>query len=299
MDLVIPSWISALRGIGVVCNIYNIAKAGDEVIEGLEDKMKLKWGDRRRAKKLIKRHYKGRTAEVNSEQKEVIGMMKLGDSNWKDFMYRNEPISDLSNQISYDSGLDRVISDEPDKDQIMRRTVEGIRELSISIETHKKAIASYELEVEENAGVNESIAKRYIVEMMNLEKSMDDHKLHLATLKMGRRRLEIEGHGRDRVDLSPIYGALAMALESSERLTDYTSHRTATEALDKLNESFDLERELDSSLSKSMYSTNEVNERYDQYIAKDRASDSAKASAMKKGSDLENLVSQAKAQAGV
>ncbi len=48
MDLVTPTWVTALRGIGVVCNIYNIAKSGDDVMEGLEEKMG--WNDRRKAK---------------------------------------------------------------------------------------------------------------------------------------------------------------------------------------------------------------------------------------------------------
>ena len=37
MELVTPGWVTALRGIGVVCNIYNMAKVSDNVIEGLEE----------------------------------------------------------------------------------------------------------------------------------------------------------------------------------------------------------------------------------------------------------------------
>jgi hypothetical protein len=312
MDLVTPAWITALRGIGVVCNIYNIAKTSDDVIEGLEEKMG--WNQRRRAKKKINRHYNSRTKKLNCERKDTISMMKHGDPNWKDMItlpYEREGFTvgdlDLSNQIdsfetnnaNYGSGLDRVISDEPDKEQIIRRTIEGIQELRISIETHNKCLRDYETEVKKNVGVDDRVAKRYVAEIVNLEKSREDHQLHLATLKMGLGRLRIEGHDRDRVELGPVYEGLSVAIKSSDRLLDYGMHRTASGALDKLNEAFEIERGLDDSFISSLSYASEIDERLEQYQTEARSNDSAKATAIKKSSDLESLVIKAKAQAGV
>jgi hypothetical protein len=303
MDLLIPSWITALRGMSIVCNIYNIAKVSDDVIEDLEDKMG--WRQKRKAKKLINRHYNCRTAEVNEERKEVIGLMTLGDPNWKKFIYKSEPetsftVGDpsLSTNVG-DSGLDRVISDEPDKEQIIRRTIEGIQELRISIETHNKCLKDYEVEVMKNVGADDRVAKRYVAEIVNLKKSREDHQLHLATLKMGLGRLRIEGHDRDRVELGPVYEGLGFALESSNRLLDYGMHRMASGSLDKLNGAFELERGLDDSFLSSIPYTTEIDELFEQYQAESRSNDLSKAKAIKKSSDLENLVDKARAQAGV
>ena len=297
MDLVTPTWVTALRGIGVVCNIYNIAKASDDVVDDLEEKMG--WIKKRRAKKQIKRHYNGRVAELNSECKDTIKLMKRGNSDWRDKLTLPEPM--VFSEPSYvgNSGLDRVISDEPDKEQIIRETIEGIQELRISIETHNKCLKDYETEVKKNVGVDDRVAKRYVAEIVNLEKSREDHQLHLATLKMGLGRLRIEGHDRDRVELGPVYEALAIAIKSSDRLLDYGMHRTASGSLDKLNAAFELERGLDESFISAMPYASEIDERYEQYQTESRSNDSSKAKAIKKSSDLENLVSQARTQAGV
>ena len=303
MDLVIPSWLSALRGIGVVCNIYNIAKASDDVIEELEDKMKLNWGDRRRAKKLIKRHYKGRKAEVRSERKDVIGMMKLGDSTWKDFMYRNEPssfaVGDPNLNEPVYSGLDRVISDEPDRSELIHETARGIQEMRIRIERHNKLLTKCENKIGEYIGSNERVAKRYIAEKVKIEKSREDHELHLVTLAMCLGRMQIEGHDRERFDLTPVYNNATKVLKSMGVLLDYSAHRNALGALNEHEASLEIEREIDkTTMDASMYDS-DVEDIYDQYLTEHRAKDTAKASAIKKNSDLENLVSQAKAQAGV
>ena len=46
MDLVTPTWVTAWRGSGVVCNLYSMAKVSEDVIEGLEEKMG--WRQRRK-----------------------------------------------------------------------------------------------------------------------------------------------------------------------------------------------------------------------------------------------------------
>ena len=303
MDLMIPSWISALRGIGVVCNIYNIAKASDDVIENLEDKMG--WREKRRAKKLINRHYRGRTAEVNEERKDVIGLMKLGDPNWKEFIYKSEPETsftvgdpDLSTNVGA-SGLDRVISDEPDKAELITDTVKGIREMRIRIERHNKLLSKCESKIREYAGSNERVAKRYISEKIMLGKSQEDHELHLVTLDMCLGRMQVEGHDRERFNLAPVYNNVSKVLKSLGVLLDYSSHRDALGALGEHESKLELEREIDSSSIDSEIYNSEVNALFEQYQIEARSKDSVKAAAVKMGSDLENLVDKAKAQAGV
>ena len=312
MELVTPTWISALRGIGVVCNIYNIAKTGDDVVEGLEEKMG--WRDRRRAKKKINRHYDGRTKELNSERKDTISMMKHGDPNWKDMInlpYERAGFTvgdpDLSNQIdnsepdnvSYGLGLDRVISAEPDRSELIHDTAKGIQELRIRIERHNKLLTKCEKKIGEYISSNERVAKRYISEKVKLEKSREDHELHLVTLDMCLGRMQIEGHDRERLDLTPVYNNATLALKSMGVLLDYGAHRNALGALNEHEGSLEIEREVDkTTLDAGMYDS-DVDGIYDQYLTEHRAKDSAKASAIKKSTDLESLVIKAKAQVGV
>lgn len=297
MDLVIPGWISALRGIGVVCNIYNIAKASDDVIENLEEKMG--WLDRRRAKKEINRHYNGRTKELNSERKDTIKLMKRGNSDWRDKLTLPEPMVFSESNYVGDLGLDRVISDEPDKAQLIQDTVKGIQEMRIRIERHNKLLSKCESKIREYAGSNERVAKRYISEKIMLGKSQEDHELHLVTLDMCLGRMQIEGHDRERFDMAPVYNNAAKVLKSMGVLLDYSSHRDALGALGEHESKLDLEREIDGSSIDSEIYNSEVDAMFEQYQIEVHSKDSAKAAAVKRGSDLENLVDKAKAQAGV
>jgi len=287
MDLVTPTWVTALRGIGVVCNIYNIAKTGDDVMEGLEEKMG--WNDRRKAKKDIKRHYNGRVAELNSECKDTIKMMKKGNSGWIDKLTLSEP-----NYVG-DLGLDRVISDEPDRSQLIHDTAKGIQEMKIRIERHNKLLTNCESKIADYIGTNDRVAKRYIAEKIKLEKSREDHELHLVTLDMCIGRMQIEGHDRERFDLTPVYDNAAKVLKSMDVLLDYGAHRNALSALGEHESKLELEREIDRTAIDSNIYDSEVDVLFDQYQLQNRAEDSARATATKKSSDLENLVSKARA----
>jgi len=287
MDLVTPTWVTALRGIGVVCNIYNIAKTGDDVMEGLEEKMG--WNDRRKAKKDIKRHYNGRVAELNSECKDTIKMMKKGNSGWIDKLTLSEP-----NYVG-DLGLDRVISDEPDRSQLIHDTAKGIQEMKIRIERHNKLLTNCESKIADYIGTNDCVAKRYIAEKIKLEKSREDHELHLVTLDMCIGRMQIEGHDRERFDLTPVYDNAAKVLKSMDVLLDYGAHRNALSALGEHESKLELEREIDRTAIDSNIYDSEVDVLFDQYQLQNRAEDSARATATKKSSDLENLVSKARA----
>ncbi|MDP6845739.1 MAG: hypothetical protein QF460_02170 [Candidatus Nanoarchaeia archaeon] len=297
MDLVAPAWVSALRGIGVVCNIYNIAKASDDVIDDLEEKMG--WRQKRRAKKEIKRHYNGRVAELNSECKDTIKMMRMGDQNWRELIDQPEPsmgftVGDPDLSVGY-SGVNRIISDEPDRSELIHDTAKGIQEMKIRIERHNKLLTKCESKILEYVGSNERVAKRYISEKVKLEKSREDHEIHLVTLDMCIGRMQIEGHDRERFDLTPVYENAAKVLKSMDVLLDYGAHRNALGALGEHESKLDLEREIDRTAIDSNIYDSEVDVLFEQYQLQNRAEDSARAVATKKSSDLENLVSKARA----
>jgi len=108
-------------------------------------------------------------------------------------------------------------------------------------------------------------------------------------------RMQIEGHDRERFDLTPVYDNAAKVLKSMDVLLDYGAHRNALSALGEHESKLELEREIDRTAIDSNIYDSEVDVLFDQYQLQNRAEDSARATATKKSSDLENLVSKARA----
>lgn len=278
MDLVAPTWVTALRGLGVVCNIYNIAKASDDVVDDLEEKMG--WMKKRRAKKDIKRHYNGRVKELNSECKDTIKMMKRGNSEWKELLYQPEPTIDLS---------------ESEKDEVYKQAIEARREIGIRIESRNKSIEDFNRDGAKYFGVNQGLAEESAAAAISLERANEEDAYQLITLKSNIAMLKASGCGREQFDLTPVYEGLTRILEREQELKDLRSHRDLKNKMYDVETGLETEREFNEMTSRPEIHSSAIAERLNEYALNDQTHQSELAKAQKKGSDLESLVSQARA----
>ena len=276
MDLVTPTWVTALRGIGVVCNIYNIAKASDDVVDDLEEKMG--WIKKRRAKKQIKRHYNGRVAELNSECKDTIKLMKRGNSDWRDKLTISAPL-DITAE---------------DKSSLQREAAKAVVTLRSRIEYDNKTMLNLKKEIAEIQYTNPGLARKKAGTYIRSKNKKVDDEIKLATVNESLSILNRRKIGESNLDLSSVYNGLSAIIKDAGIVEEFRDHNNLENELYQLEETLTTERQMYELSETPEIHSSEIDNFLSECNLYSQTKQGEIAKATKKSSDLENLVSKAR-----